>query len=80
MGWLKEDGKENTSSGISLVQILRVAYMGKLQGATSSLMGHTLLGKKGQHLADFFAKSAVAPFVTEQEPSSMTSDLQRRKF
>ncbi len=79
MGWLKGDGNENISSGISLVQILSVAYMGKPQKATSSLMGHTLR-KKEQPLADFFVKSAVNLFVTEQEPSSMTSDLQRRKF
>lgn len=79
MGWPKGDENENTSSEISLVQILSVAYMGKPQRATSSLMGHTLR-KKGQPLADFFVNSAVNLFVTDQEPSFMTSDLQRRKF
>lgn len=79
MGWPKGDGNENTSSGISLVQTLNVAYMGKLQEATSSLMGHTLC-KKGQRLVDLFVKSVVNLFVTEQAPFSMTSDLQRRRF
>ena len=79
MGWPKGDGNENTSSGILLVQILNVAYMGKPRKATSSLMGHTLR-KKGQRLVDLFVKSAVNLFVAEQEPFSMTCDLQRRKF
>ncbi len=79
MRWLKGDGNENISSGISLVQILSVAYMGKPQKATSSLMGHTLR-KKGQRPVDSFVNSAVNLFVTEQEPFSMTSDLPRREF
>lgn len=79
MGWLKGGGNENTSSGILHVQILSVAYMEKPQKATSFLMGHTL-HKKEQRLVDFFVKSVVNLFVTEQEPSFMTSDLQRRRF
>ena len=79
IGWLKGDGNENTSLGISLAQILSVAYMGKPQKATSSLMEH-ILPKMGQRLVDFFAMSAVNLFVTEQEPSFMTSDLQSRRF
>ncbi len=79
MGWLKGDGNENISSGISLVQILDVTYMGKPQEVTSSLMVHTLR-KKVQRLVDFFVKSAVSLFVTERGPFSMTSDLPRRGF
>lgn len=79
MGWLKGDGNENIRSGISLVQILNVTYMGKPQKVTSSLMAHTLR-KKVQRLVDFFVRSAVSLFVTERGPFSMTSDLQRRGF
>jgi len=79
MGWPKGDGNENTSSGISLVQTRNVAYMGKPQKATSSLMGHTSR-KKGQRLVDLFVKSAGNLFVVEREPFSMTSDLQKRGF
>lgn len=79
MGWPKGGDEESINLKMKPVQIHSVPYMVKPQRVTSFPMGH-IRQSRGPLLVDSFVNNVANLFAVEQEPSSMTSDLQRRKF
>lgn len=79
MGWPKEDDDESINLKMKPVQIHSVPYMVKPERVTLFPMEHTQQ-RRGPLLVDSFVNNVANLFAVEQEPSSMTSDLQRRKF
>jgi hypothetical protein len=78
-GWPKGDDDESINSKMKLVQIQSVPYMVKPERATSFPMEHTRR-KREPLLVGSFVNNVASLFAVEREPSSMTSDLQRRGF
>jgi hypothetical protein len=79
MGWPKGDDDESINLNMKPVQIHSVPYMVKPQRGTSFPMEHTRQSR-GPLPVDSFVNNVASLFAVEQEPSSMTSGLQRRKF
>ena len=78
-GWPKGGDDESIHSEMKPVPIQNVPYMVKPERTISFPMEHTQQ-RKEPLLVDSFVNNVASLFAVEQEPCSMTSDLQKRGF